>query len=254
MNIKSIIAKSALWLINISLLLLGIALIIGVWNGISLFSEMDRPDSTEGMITWENRTGVNLNDYRLSRVLEYNMNREPEPFREFLLLKTPNPRISVMEDSENALVLKPRGNKVITADYSQASADLVYKISDPSIQHRVIIIYILALVIYVGIGWAWLWVFRKFILSISMGDFFNQRNIRRMIFLGIPPLVLSLFSFVLHRISHDFFISNFQILNGGISSSFKFEPLPLIFGITFLVMAVMIDEGRRMKLENDLTI
>lgn len=100
----------------------------------------------------------------------------------------------------------------------------------------------------------WFWLLRKLVKNIADGKFFIVENARKFIYLAIPLLSLPFVDLFARMYSESFFVANFQVMNGGLFHKIEFEIMPIVFGLTFLIIGGIVNEGAKMKQEQDLTI
>ncbi|MGK7389648.1 MAG: DUF2975 domain-containing protein [Candidatus Cyclobacteriaceae bacterium M2_1C_046] len=249
----SVLAK---WIINITLAAVIIIIFMNLIHGYKLMQDNIKTPSTEGVLDWSKSSSINFNGYSLKHVLEYEKDENgtyKANFQDYILLRTPTPRIAInnIEGEQFSLIGE---NERITAYLQNESSPIVYKIKEKQAQKNVIIVGVLTNVFILLILLLWLLVFRKFIISISRKEFFIIKNARRLIILSIPAFILPFFNYLISYLSNQFYIKNFTAVQGHLLINYHFDPVPIIFGMTFLIMAGVVYEGARLKEETDLTI
>lgn len=251
----NILSKVSLWVVNIMIFLVIAGGLYSFYSLLTFTGEGERPESTEGMIHWESRHEINIGEYELASVSEYN--GEDLGFSDYLELSVPYPALYVngIDFSESGFKIRPKGE----GDYTVSRADdiylpLAFQFHSESGKSRILWLFAALLTLSLIISLSVLFVFRGFLSSLSKGEFFIQANSRRLIILGAAAFIIPLMAAVGHSISRSFLLDNFQIINGGLDLSRHMNNSPVIFGIVFLLMAGIVHEGSKIKEDSDLTI
>ncbi len=247
------ISTISVWVVNIAIGLISIGSLYSYFMLLGFTGEGKRPDSTEGIEGWSSQAEIKVGDYYLTRVSEYK-NGE---FQDYIKLRVPHPRIYFMDgDAQNSsLEILPRTNTTLHASYEdQFTIPVVYEFSKEQDTGRITRIFAVYLTVSLVFTLFILITFRRFLLSLSKGEFFTRLNSRRMILLGAASFVLPLFEYIGGSISRNYFVDNFRVINGGIHFFDGVNLTPVVFGVVFLLLSGMIYEGSRLKEDSDLTI
>lgn len=255
-NIKSkLVAVSSIWLIN--LLMIGIIIVFIIKSSaiIKMYQPIEPINNLEGVNTWSSHVGFEAFGYKLKRELTYSSERDI-PFQSALIFTPPFELVAPHNPNSNSeLSIRPKTKSVITARVEAYRAVPVeYVITDSSTQFWLTTLYLIAYMLSLLITFWWFWMLRKLVKNIADQKFFIAENARRLIYLAIPPLLIPFLDLFSRLYFEDFFIDNFQVMNGGLFEMIDFKIMPIVFGLIFLIIGGIIKEGIKIKEEQDLTI
>ncbi|MCA6075167.1 DUF2975 domain-containing protein [Fulvivirga sedimenti] len=247
------ISTVSLWVVNIAIIVISAGSLFSYYMLSGFVGEGVRPESDEGMVGWSDTSEIKVGQYYLAKVSEF----KDGVYRDYLELRVPHPRIYLMNTDTTGQNLKivPRTDVTVRASYEDRFyLPVVYEFFGEKDIKKIIWLFIGYLTVSLALSLFVLITFRRFLLSLSRGEFFIRSNYKRLLLLSLVSFLIPVFKYVGDLFSSNYFEKNFRVVNGGVYLYGGLDLTPMIFGVVLLLMAGMVYEGSRLREESDLTI
>ena len=247
------ISTVSVWVVNLAIIVITAGSLFSYFMLSGFAGEGKRPDSDEGMVGWSDTSEIKVGRYYLAKVSEL----QGGIYRDYLELRVPQPRIYLMQSDtkEEELKILPRTNVTVKASHEDRFyLPVVYEFFKEEDINSIIWLFVGYLTISFALSLFVLVIFRKFLLSLSRGEFFIQSNYRRLFLLSLVAFFIPVLEYAGDLFSSNYFEENFRVVNGGLYLFGGLDLTPMIFGVVLLLMAGMVYEGSRLREETELTI
>ena len=97
----NMVSRVCIWIVNLMIVLFIIGGVYSYYSLIRFAGEGPRPESTEGMISWQDYSEVSIGKYTLSRISEYNAEGPEAGFTDYLELNVPYPQVFALKAPDN---------------------------------------------------------------------------------------------------------------------------------------------------------
>lgn len=268
---SSISVKIVVWACNLTLIVLAISFLFGLYYSVKLPSLMAPNIDTEGVVKSSYRVSQNFlgDNYLYERVIDMDKGIDEENFyfasTENIYeistadsLTLPAQKVNRDLSSEESTFFGLIQNKVTV---TEPVGEFPIRYAAPAISldreefnsyARSNVLNLLFVILY---GMVFLWFLRKFIAGLRVPNFFTRKNafyLKITAWLTIAAPFLMWFWNLLIR--PDLF-ADFQFTNAsGVSSGFSQPLLMLLFGLVLLAIAWSFDQGVKLQKEQELTI
>jgi len=255
-NIKSrFVATASIWLINLLMIGLIILLVFQSTAIITMYKPVESIGNLAGVETYSTDVSLEAFNYKLKRELNYSSPESDKPYLSTLMFTPPFEFISSEYYFNSEITIRPKADSELVARIDdEHAAPVEYVFTDSNKQFWITTLYVIAYVLSILIVFWWLWALRKLVKNIAGQKFFITENVRQFIYLAIPLLLIPFLDFWARIYFQDLFMDNFQVMNGGLYRKANFKIMPIVFGLTFLIIGGLISEGTKLKEEQDLTI
>lgn len=255
LNNNRLISKFSIWVVNLLILGVFIVFVVNISAIYKILTPLEPIEDLRGVETWSTRVTLNYNGYELNKELYYTSD-DDQPFSTDLYLSVPGPLVSRMtNDLENDnFKIRSRDESQVKAIISDTPSPVKFKFESTADQNLIIFLYLTHYVLALILTLIWFWYLRALIKNISTHQFFVSKNVKNLIILATPLLIIPFVQFAAEKIATNYFIKHFQVMNGGLTRITDLNIMPVVFGLIFLMMAGIIREGIKLKEEQDLTI
>jgi len=255
LNNNRLISKISIWVVNLLILGVFIVFIVNISAIYKILTPLEPIEDLRGVETWSTGVTLNFNGYELNKELSYTSDND-QPFSTDLYLSVPGPLVSRMTNDleKDNFKIRSRDESQVKAFIADGPSPVRFKFERAADQNLIIFLYLTAYILVIILTIIWFWYLRKVIKNISTHQFFVSKNVKNLIILATPLLIIPFVQFAAEKIAFNYFINHFQVMNGGLSRVTDFNIMPIVFGLIFLMMAGIIKEGIKLKEEQELTI